>query len=199
MAIIKKVTIECFRLRGILSRWQGYGLAVHGNKEQGQFIDDRIELMAENYVKKLDLNSKIYSLSWYHFPPPTHVGALIVINLCNCVLAIPARKRLSCLQVLRLSNVDLKGQAGYLLKICPSLETLDIKSSRNIKHLQIISIFKLKNVVLGFQNEACTYNIKAINLLTLHLNEIPQFFEMPILGEVVYFRNLKECWKLTSS
>ncbi|KAM2325909.1 hypothetical protein ACFX1X_025195 [Malus domestica] len=177
MAIIKKVTIECFRLRGILSRWQGYGLAVHGNKEQGQFIDDRIELMAENY---------------YHFPPPTHVGALVVINLCNCVLAIPARKRLSCLQVLRLSNVDLNGQAGDLLKIGPSLETLDIKSSRNIKHLQIISIFKLKNVVLGFQNEAYTYNIKAINLLTLHLNEIPQFFEMPILGEVVYFRNLKE-------
>ncbi|KAM1060297.1 hypothetical protein ACFX2B_024693 [Malus domestica] len=132
MAIIKKVTIECFRLRGILSRWQGYGLAVH------------------------------------------------------------ARKRLSCLQVLRLSNVDLNGQAGDLLKIGPSLETLDIKSSRNIKHLQIISIFKLKNVVLGFQNEAYTYNIKAINLLTLHLNEIPQFFEMPILGEVVYFRNLKE-------
>ncbi|TQD70073.1 hypothetical protein C1H46_044394 [Malus baccata] len=97
MAIIKKVTIECFRLRGILSKWQGYGLTVHGNKEQGQFIDDRIELMAENYVKKLDLNSKIYSLSWYHFPPPTHVGALVVINLCNCVLAIPALKRLSCL------------------------------------------------------------------------------------------------------
>ncbi|KAM1060295.1 hypothetical protein FF2_024622 [Malus domestica] len=146
----KKSIIECFRLRGILSRLQGYGRAIHGNKKQGQVVDDRIELMAENYVKKLDLNYKIYSLSWYHFPPPTLVGALVVLILCNCALEIPARKRLSCLQVLRLSNVDLNGQAGDLLSICPSLEALDIKSCRNIKHLQIISIFNLKNIVLGF-------------------------------------------------
>ncbi|TQD70214.1 hypothetical protein C1H46_044252 [Malus baccata] len=85
----KKSIIECFRLRGILSRLQGYGRAIHGNKEQGQVVDDRIELMAENYVKKLDLNYKIYSLSWYHFPPPTPVGALVAFILCNCALEIP--------------------------------------------------------------------------------------------------------------
>ncbi|KAM1771805.1 hypothetical protein ACFX11_046577 [Malus domestica] len=63
----KKCIIECFRLRAILSRFHRYKRAaqqtVHGNKEQEQVFDDRIELIAKNYVKKLDLNYKIYSLS----------------------------------------------------------------------------------------------------------------------------------------
>lgn len=58
----KKSIIECFRPRGILSRFQGYRRGaqqtVQCNKEQGQVDDDRIELMAENYVKKLDLNAR---------------------------------------------------------------------------------------------------------------------------------------------
>ncbi|KAM1011188.1 hypothetical protein FF1_046427 [Malus domestica] len=195
----KKCIIECFRLRAILSRFHRYKRAaqqtVHGNKEQEQeqeqVFDDRIELIAKNYVKKLDLNYKIYSLSWYHFPPTTLDGALVVLNLCNCGLEIPASKRLSCFQVLRLSNVDLNGLAGHLLSICPSLETLDIKSCRNIKHLQISSNFKLKNV-LGFQTEAYTYYIDATTLQTLHLYEIPQFLEMSILNGAVSCSNLKE-------